>query len=281
MVKKEKKLNYKDIRGKRIRYPSLRLAFVPYLLLLLPFLISAFWVRDWKTIKIMLLTFLPVLLIVVLMTVLLAVCGKIVCVLTKDKLYFFNQPLIEINRSTGKKKTSSCNGSVEYKDIRFMEYISAVYKWRGTRKNILYPQHVILKGEDYQLTLLYANKYLLSKLNRLVSLPKETCDIPDFDDREHERSGLFESVWNSLEQKLAEQIFDDQTKIDYFSKSEPDNLITLIVSKNGAEITFYIDEEELSMFLENPKMQSSVLLSDVSSVEEIYSQMKGFVDKHI
>lgn len=280
MVKKEKKLNYKDIRGKRIRYPSLRLVFVPYLLLLLSFVISAFWVRDWQTIKIMLLTFLPIVLVFVLMAVLLVVFGKIVCVLTKDKLYFFNQPLIELNRLTGKKRKSSSDGSVEYKNIKFMEYVPAVYKWLGTRKNILYPQHVILKGEDYQLTLLYANKSLLSKLNRLVPLPEEMCAIPDFDDREHERSGLFEAVWNSLERNLAEQIFDDQIKIDYFSKNESDNLITLIVSKNGEEITFYIDEEELSMFLDDSKIQRSVLLSDISAVEELYSQMKGFVDKH-
>ena len=280
MVKKENNLSYKEIKGKKIRTHRLLLPIIVCSLLFIPFFLSAFIIEiSLETFKVMTFTFLPILLIITLLVILDIFLGKVLCVLTEDKLYFFNQSLIQVNNSTGKKRKSCCDGSVEYRDIKNVKYIPAVYRWIGTRRQVTYPQHIILQGNDFQLTIIDGNKILSAKIRKAAALCENQKNIPNFDDLKHERNGLFDDVWELLKRDKAKNIFDSKTQICHLNQDESDNLVTLIVSQNGHEIIFNIDEEGVFMFSENSDTEKTVLFSHLSGIEDFCFQIKRFVDE--
>ena len=290
MLKKEKNLNIKEIQGKRIRTPSLDNFYLSIAILslpFLPFLISfLFAPPSWETIKILLLTtFLPVFGIFLLIFLSTRAATTTVGVLSYDKLYFFQQDLIEINANTERKKRSTCSGSIDYTDIKNMVYVPAVQKWRITRYVTLTPEKVLLQGDCFQLTFHRGGKSIIRKINKIrggaLDCTTGTQDLPNFEGLSHERNGIWSDIWESFDKHQGKGIFDEKISLSYFNNDEESNIITLIVTTQHNEIIFSIDEEELYMNSESGDDERCISLSKLSSVEDLYTQMRHFVSKFV
>ena len=81
--------------------------------------------------------------------------GKILCVLTEDKLYYFNAAIRK------NSKLNKTNGYLDYNEIETVEYISA---WcdSGPRR----VSKVIISGENFEITVWNANRSLVREINK-------------------------------------------------------------------------------------------------------------------
>ncbi|MBQ8849567.1 MAG: hypothetical protein IJ011_04470 [Clostridia bacterium] len=283
MLRKEKELNCKLIRGKRIRERTAPPYFILFFPILLAFPICSIAVGFfWEVLWILLLMFLPVFLLLVLVTVIYFRNRRVICIISEDKLYFLRMTLAEAVGSTGKKRQSVCDGSVDLDDIKNMKHIPAVRRWLGKRTVTVAPEYVILQGIDFQITVRGGGKALIRKIESLRKAPvdsAELCAIPDFDSMEFYRSGVWKAIWESFEKNGGEGIFDEQTRITDFYNDGADDLITVSAVRNGREFIFDIDSECLNMYVADDDRESSVQLSSISGVKELYARMSDFVLK--
>ncbi|MGN0452003.1 MAG: hypothetical protein ACI4FN_07835 [Acutalibacteraceae bacterium] len=81
--------------------------------------------------------------------------GKILCVLSKDKLYYFNA---ETRINSRHNKT---NGYIEYTEIENVEYIPCTLGVGAKRFS-----RVIISGGNFEITIWNANRSLVKEINR-------------------------------------------------------------------------------------------------------------------
>lgn len=288
MLKKEKFLNEKELVGKRIRTRALPNAFYIIMLLLSVYFFVSFPLLSQSAeerkamLEISCIVGLPILLITLLIFLFDRLTRKLLCVFSDDKLYFFNQPLIEVNPSTQKKKATTCSGSLDYDDILKMQYVPAVKRWIGlTRQTTVSHQSVILQGVDFQVSFLYGDRDIINKIKKRQKHSVEEQDlqrIPCFDTLEHERHGLWKHIWNTLKTNKGENIFNNDIRVTYFNNDEKSNAITLIVVKSNLEFTFNMDEETVFMSADDERPQKSVSYSNISNINDLYEKMRRFID---
>jgi len=278
MIEIHKNLRHRDVKGKKIRESDVIVGLYIYLFLLILVPIYSFFTVDWETIKVLLCIYLPFILFFASIILLTHLFNKVVCVLTEDKLYFFNQSATIINRSTGKIKEYVCDGSVDYADIKQTEFIPAVKRGIIKRREII-AKHVIIKGTDFKIEIINAGKGLIKNIQKFSSNSSESPPLPDFDHLKHERNGIWDEIWEAFDVSRGEGIFDKDTKIEFFNNDEADNAIGIGVISNGVEITFHIDEDGLFMLENTGKRDVSVPMSGIPSIEYLYSQMRGFLYK--
>ncbi len=82
------------------------------------------------------------------------VFGKILCVLSEDKLYYFNA---ETRMNSQYERT---NGYVEYSKIEEVKYIPSTVGVMGRTSK------VIILGEDFEISVFNANRSLVKEINK-------------------------------------------------------------------------------------------------------------------
>lgn len=166
MPKNHSQIKAKQIKGKKIREQYLDgllwgLPFGAIVILLLSLYDIQNFVEKIKDVFILILCFLPVLIFVLLNKICI---GKIICILTDDKIYYFNA-FTKI-----KKQNNRTNGYVYYSEIDDIIYVPSNLGIHGS------PSQVEIYGQDFKITIVNANKSLIKKINIRM---KENCHEPN------------------------------------------------------------------------------------------------------
>lgn len=166
MPKNHSQIKAKHIKGKKIREQYLDgllwgLPFGAIVILLLSLYDIQNFVEKIKDVFILILCFLPVLIFVLLNKICI---GKIICILTDDKIYYFNA-FTKI-----KKQNNRTNGYVYYSEIDDIIYVPSNLGIHGS------PSQVEIYGQDFKITIVNANKSLIKKINIRM---KENCHEPN------------------------------------------------------------------------------------------------------
>ncbi len=285
MLKKEKNLTYKDVVGKKIRkhvlFPGILLYCAPFIY----FHLELIWNPvSWETAKVLFAISAPFIGFFALLFLLDHFWfGQVLCVFGDEKLFFFDAIVLELNRSRNTKKESCCGGSVAFDDIKYVEYVPAKKKRMFGKKRIIHHEYIILKGSDFQIQILGGTKGLIKKIKKMQN--KQTSSIsveilPDFDKLKHDRCGIWETIWNAFKNGPVVNLFDKNTAIIEFERKEEDNIIAIVVEKNGCEITFNMDEDGLYIFSDHDNSVVDIPFSKISDIETFYAYLREYVDKN-
>jgi len=169
MPKNHSQIKAKQIKGKKIREQYLDgllwgLPFGAIVILLLSLYDIQNFVEKIKDVFILILCFLPVLIFVLLNKICI---GKIICILTDDKIYYFNA-FTKI-----KKQNNRTNGYVYYSEIDDIIYVPSNLGIHGS------PSQVEIYGQDFKITIVNANKSLIKKINIRMKEIEENCHEPN------------------------------------------------------------------------------------------------------
>lgn len=169
MPKNHSQIKAKQIKGKKIREQYLDgllwgLPFGAIVILLLSLYDIQNFVEKIKDVFILILCFLPVLIFVLLNKICI---GKIICILTDDKIYYFNA-FTKI-----KKQNNRTNGYVYYSEIDDIIYVPSNLGIHGS------PSQVEIYGQDFKITIVNANKSLIKKINIRMKGIEENCHEPN------------------------------------------------------------------------------------------------------
>lgn len=169
MPKNDSQIKAKQIKGKKIREQYLDgllwgLPFGAIVILLLSLYDIQNFVEKIKDVFILILCFLPVLIFVLLNKICI---GKIICILTDDKIYYFNA-FTKI-----KKQNNRTNGYVYYSEIDDIIYVPSNLGIHGS------PSQVEIYGQDFKITIVNANKSLIKKINIRMKEIEENCHEPN------------------------------------------------------------------------------------------------------
>ena len=286
MLKKDKTLNIKNIKGKRIYSRGslvyFFLFYLPVLTIVLPaliiFPIDEFIAQfSWDSVA-------PLLIVSLSYCAILALAFLIdrlwltdlLCVLTDDTIYFVKAEVTELSKSSRRKRSTFCDGSVDYTDIKEMEYVPEIRKYRT--------EHIILRGTDFSLTIWKAQKNLIraiKKHQRLLHCATDNAtDLPNFDTIKHDRHGIFQDFWTTLEAGKADSIFDPQTSIIHLDLDEQTNIIMLHIERNGHHIEYQIDTDGLFMYCEDNEADDSISFGDKKDLNDLFIRMQHFAVKN-
>lgn len=154
MPRNNQNLIAKDIDGKKIReqyFDGIVMGLVIAILICCLFDIKSF-LNNLLDFGIIIICFSPFILLAILNK---CVFGKILCVLTEDKIYYFGA---EIRMNSRHNKT---NGYLEYNEIENVKYISKpLFGGRFSRRR------VIISGENFEITVWDANRSLVKEINK-------------------------------------------------------------------------------------------------------------------
>ena len=157
MPRNNKNLVAKDIDGKKIReqyFDSLNIGLCIFAICYTIFCL--FDIENFKNnflnILIVFTCFSPFILLAILNRL---VFGKILCVLTEEKLYYFSA---ETRINSRHNKT---NGYLEYNEIKNVEYIPSRL---GVGAKQL--SRVIISGENFEITVWNVNRNLVKEINK-------------------------------------------------------------------------------------------------------------------
>ena len=154
MPRNNKNLVAKDIEGKKIReqyFDGFLIGIIIALLISCLFDIKSF-LNNLSLFGIIIICFSPFILFAILNKF---AFGKILCVLTEDKLYYFGA---ETRINSRHNKT---NGYLEYNEIENVKYISKpLFGGRFSHRR------VIISGENFEITIWYANRSLVKEINK-------------------------------------------------------------------------------------------------------------------
>ena len=282
-----KNANHKNVRGKKIRDESMIHVFLFTLPFVLLFPISAVIHQvSWETTQVILLILVPFFLFFLILTLFERLfISDVLCILAEERLYFFNQTVTRINPTTGRKRESVCSGSIDYEDIRHVEYVPAVRKWRPImRYTTLVSESVLLQGTDCQIEIVRASKSLIRQIKRYLPNTEFSAShqpLPDFKSIQHDRNGIWEEIWTTMEANHGEGIFPEDTQIAYFHNDASLNSVEIDVVHKGREIVFHMDEDCLFMFDQEKNREKTVPLANIASIEELYSQMHSYLTESV
>ena len=157
MPKNNKNLVVRDIDGKKIREQYFDGILIGLFIAILGYTIwSLFDIKNFfdnlLNIGVLITGFSPFIVLAILNRF---VFGKILCVLSKDKLYYFGA---ETRINSRHNKT---NGYIEYDEIESVEYIPS--RLGAGAKQI---SRVIISGETFEITVWNANRSLVKEINK-------------------------------------------------------------------------------------------------------------------
>ncbi len=157
MPKNNSKLSLKDIVGKKIREQYFDGIVIGILIVVIFFTIYYLFdienfAKNIVNIFILLVACIPF----IILSILNRVCiGKVVCVLSEDKLYYFNA------FTRIKSKNEKTNGFVKYSEIKNIEYVSS------SPGIMAKTSQVIISGDDFKITICNANRSLVKRINKI------------------------------------------------------------------------------------------------------------------
>ena len=157
MPKNNSKLSLKDIVGKKIREQYFDGIVIGILIVVIFFTIYYLFdienfAKNIVNIFILLVACIPF----IILSILNRVCiGKVVCVLSEDKLYYFNA------FTRIKSKNEKTNGFVKYSEIKNIEYVSS------SPGIMAKTSQVIISGDDFNITICNANRSLVKRINKI------------------------------------------------------------------------------------------------------------------
>ena len=157
MPKNNSNLNPKDIVGKKIREQYFDGIVIGILIVVIFFAIYYLFdienfAKNIVNIFILLVACIPF----IILSILNRVCiGKVVCVLSEDKLYYFNA------FTRIKSKNEKTNGFVKYSEIKNIEYVSS------SPGIMTKTSQVIISGDDFNITICNANRSLVKRINKI------------------------------------------------------------------------------------------------------------------
>ena len=157
MPRNNKNLVAKDIDGKKIREQYFDGIIIGVLIFAVCYTIWCFldiknFQNNFINIIIVVTCFSPFILLAILNKF---VFGKILCVLSEDKLYYFSA---ETRINSRHNKT---NGYIEYDEINNIEYIPPRLGVGAKRFS-----RVIISGENFEITVWNANRSLVREINK-------------------------------------------------------------------------------------------------------------------
>ncbi|MBQ9107057.1 MAG: hypothetical protein IJY56_04110 [Clostridia bacterium] len=157
MPRNNKNLVAKDIDGKKIREQYFDAILVGLFIVVAGYTIySLFDIKNFLdnllNSGILITCFSPFILLAILNKF---VFGKILCVLSEDKLYYFSA---ETRINSRHNKT---NGYLEYNEIKNVEYIPSRLGVGAKRLS-----RVIISGENFEITVWNANRSLVKEINK-------------------------------------------------------------------------------------------------------------------
>ncbi len=157
MPKNNKNLVARDIDGKKIREQYFDGIIIGLFIAILGYTIwSLFDIKNFLdnllNIGILITGFSPFIVLAILNRF---IFGKILCVLAKDKLYYFGA---ETRINSRHNKTT---GYIEYDEIKTVEYIPSRLGAGAKRLS-----RVIISGENFEITVWNANRNLVKEINK-------------------------------------------------------------------------------------------------------------------
>ena len=160
MLVVNKKLNPKDIRGKKYRSPAFSISAI----FSIPFVIFAIVVSLWRGVIIGLIF---VVLLALPIAMLLSF-RETSYIIAKDRLYFFSSQVTYLrNENRKKSRCVRTNGSIEYSYIKDFRYIGVEFEGYYPRNRRIAPPRVVIIGDDFEVEI-YAYKSLINKIKELI-----------------------------------------------------------------------------------------------------------------
>lgn len=276
MVKNDS-LTPKGVKGKKVRcrsFYSIWFFVIVFTAVLVGYVLSGIIEQmSFETIKILLWITIPVLLVIILPLALFNIFrnSSPVCVLAKDRLYFFDSDTVEFDPKNPKKeKHAHTSGSVAYSEINDIKYIPPIRKFRSSQ--------LVLKGNGFEIAIYDLAIWVIIKIN---NARKIRCNIKnticDEEAVSYVREGIWNDLWEANQSGQIEKIFDEHTEILRIISDETSDMLDIDVCRNGIEICFNLDESRVYMCVPNTEAEDTVFLSDFDSTEGVFEKMREFV----
>jgi len=267
-----KKLNPKEIKGKKFRKTSLNLILTISTLLFVIASIITFIADTIINIPVSSILGLNYVLSFILVCILstftdIFCVGKVFCILSEDRLYYFD------SISTVGRRTENTCGYVGYSEIKNIELIKSSISIKRCM--------IKIEGDNFNILIPEASKNLIKQIKQKQEETKYGQIIPHYAEMEPspERTGLLKEIWEDYENDELIKVFDSATRIESISNDR--EVIDITVVRNDIEILVSIDPEELFIYLENKNHATMEKpLSEIENMEHFYEVIEDFILKN-
>lgn len=272
----KKALNKRNIKGKRIRPQDFNRSITLLVVMIIFTLICDALILP--------LDFMLALLCIDLVIILITIAAifslrKPLCILSKDRLYFFKQgeAVVYASVSNNRQKVLNCDGWILYSDIQKLEY-----NFYGIFSKV--ECCVVIYGADFKLTIDNVGKSFIrqvEEMRELSSLNREFEAVPRFTaDTKTERSGLWKEIWEAFESGILEGAFDSDTNVTRLESNETVDTIDITLYRNHHEICFNIDNSSIYMYSPDNDESLTIYLNNILDIDNLFILMKDFINKN-
>lgn len=207
---------------------------------------------------------------------------KLLCILGEERLHFFRAELTKnYNDSPRKTTMPHCSGSLPYSAITDMK--SAI-RWGHSRYSNSTNNKLVLIADAFEISLIEADRSLRKKIRKKqtacppLHTSVDTSLILDLDQPIH--SGLWAEIWQAYETGAFEKLLDEYTEISGMEWTFEENSVDMLdmtFVRNGYEIYFNIDKESLYMDAMDAGVDTTIALTDIKTLDNLFAQIQAFV----
>ncbi len=282
LLKLNKSLNYKTIAGKKYRSPF----FIPCLIIFIiiffaTLIISSNTIPD---------TYqggdratLVGLLCVVCagLPFALTICTRhVVCVLSDDRLYFFD---CGVTRKKARPQKSEhrgyASGSILYSDIKNIDFFRMKYEYYNHRSHYITPSSIVIHGEGFSVTIA-ARKSLIKKINEkcnkhIFAISEDQNESPV----DKKPQGLWGDILTAFENGKFETIWASDISVEYCSLDIDGEMIDITLDKNDRTICFNLDKDTIYVCYPPSDKDNTLRLSTFADWDALITYMKNCTEK--
>ena len=206
---------------------------------------------------------------------------KLLCILGTERLHFFRAELTKNYEDSPRKTTMlHCSGSLPYSAI--MDMKNAI-RWEHSRYSGSTNNKLVIIGDAFEIALIEADRGLLRKIRKKqAACPPLHTSIGTsltLDLDQPARSGLWAEIWQAYEAGVFEELLDEYTEISEMAWTFEENSVDMLdmtLVRNGYEIYFNIDEESLYMDAIDAGVDTTVALTEIKSLDNLYAHIQTF-----
>ncbi len=272
------KLSPKEIVGKKYRSPNFYIGFVSCIVLTVIWIVSLITLPPMDRESTLLVIFMSLVGYLFGFLIFFLVClfnRKILCIVTKEKFYFFKSSVIKYKSKTKKSKDAGCcSGTVEYADIVKTDYIYR--NWFGGRYQRKIPGRLVIFGENFEITI-FAPHLVQKKLEACIAvLPTYAIDDIEYAEAPVYPEGLWGDIVQAFDNCVFESLWEEDIVLDVCKKRISDNSISIVLEQRNWYVCFDIDNEEICF--RNSEAEEGYIksLAEFNNLEAVLAYMKNY-----
>ncbi len=206
----------------------------------------------------------------------LTICTRhVVCVLSDDRLYFFDCEVIRKKSSSPKSERKGyASGSILYSDIKNIDFFRMKYDY-GFNSAYITPSSIVIHGEGFSVRMA-ARRALINKINEkcnkhIVAISEDQSEFS----ADEKLQGLWGDILTALESGKFETIWTSDISVEYCTLDIDGEMIDITLDKNDITICFNIDKDSIYVCYLPSDRDDTVQLSHFADMNALFLYMKN------